>query len=85
MSSTRMLELVNVLHHDLADDLGRVYPFAGKQLLLVGEFLQLQPVPNTFDEGCYMFESSLFDHAISHRFALTNAKSCGNPKRTENF
>lgn len=24
-----------------------------------------------FDEGCYMFESPLFDHAISHRFALT--------------
>lgn len=71
MSSRRMFELVNVLHHDLADDLGRVYPFSGKQLILVGEFLQLQPVPNMFDEGCYMFESPLFDHAISHRFALT--------------
>ena len=41
MSSKRMLELVNVLYHDLADDLGCVYPFAGKQLILVGEFLQL--------------------------------------------
>ena len=71
MSSRRMLELVNVIYHDLADDLGRVYPFTGKQLILVGEFLQLQPVPNMFDEGCYMFESPLFDHAISHRFALT--------------
>ena len=71
MSSRRMFELVNLLHHDLPDDLGRVYPFAGKQLILVGKFLQLQPVPNMFDEGCYMFESPLFDHAISHRFALT--------------
>ena len=44
-------------------------PFAGKQLILVGKFLQLQLVPNMFDEG--MFESPLFDHAISHRFALT--------------
>lgn len=75
MSSRRMLELVNILHHDLADDLGCMYPFAGKQLILVGEFLQLQPVPNMFDEGCYMFESPLFDHAISHRFALTKVVS----------
>ena len=43
----------------------------GKQMILVGEFLQLQPVPNMFDEGYYMFESPLFDFAICHRFALT--------------
>ena len=30
MSGRRLLELVNVLHHDLADDLGRMSPFAGK-------------------------------------------------------
>ena len=72
MSSQRMFELVNCLHHELADDqLARNLPFAGKQLILVEEFLQLQPVPNIFDEGCYMFESPLFDLAISHRFALT--------------
>ena len=71
MSSRRMLELVNILHHDLGDDLASMYPFAGKQLILAGEFLQLQPVLNMFDEGCYMFESPLFDHAICHRFALT--------------
>ena len=66
MSSRRMLELVNILHHDLADDLGHMYPFAGKQLILVGEFLQL-----LLDKGYYMFELSLFDHVISHRFVLT--------------
>lgn len=71
MSSRRILELVNILHHDLAKDLGRMYPFTGKQLILVGEFLKLPPVLNMFDEGCYMFESPLFDHAISHRFAFT--------------
>ncbi|XP_020610138.1 uncharacterized protein LOC110048702 [Orbicella faveolata] len=72
MSSQRMFELVNCLHHELEDDqVSRTLPFAGKQLILVGEFLQLQPVPNIFDEGCYMFESPLFDLAISHRFALT--------------
>ena len=48
-----------------------MFPFAGKQLILVGEFLQLQPVPNLFDEGCYMLKSPLFDFAVSHRFALT--------------
>ena len=72
MCSQRMFELVNCLHHELADDqVSRTLPFAGKQLILVGEFLQSQPVPNIFDEGCCMFESPLFDLAISHRFALT--------------
>ena len=72
MSSQRMFELVNFLHHKLTDDpINRTLPFAGKQLILVGEFLQLQPVANMFDEGCYIFESPLFDFAISHRFALT--------------
>ena len=72
MSSQRMFELVNCLHHELEDDqVNHTFPFAGKQLILVGEFLQLQPVPNIFDEGCYMFESALFELAISHRFALT--------------
>ena len=72
MSSQRLFEFVNCLHHELADDeVNRTFPFARKQLILVGEFLKLQPVPNIFDEGCYMFESPLFDLAISHRFALT--------------
>ena len=72
MCSQRMFEFVNCLHHELADDqVSRTLPFAGKQLILVGEFLQSQPVPNIFDEGCCMFESPLFDLAISHRFALT--------------
>ena len=71
MSSRRMLELVNVMHHKLAEGLSRMYPFAGKQLIVVGKFLQLQLVPNMFDEGCYMFETPLFDFAISHRIGLT--------------
>lgn len=71
ISIWRMLELVNVMHHELTEGSSRMYPFAGKQLILVGEFLQLQPVPNMFDEGCYMFETPLFNFAISHRFGLT--------------
>ena len=43
MSSRRMFEIVNRLHHDLTDELSRMFPFVGKQLILVGEFLQLRP------------------------------------------
>ena len=67
-----MFELVNLIHHELADDpIQRTLPFSGKQLILIGEFLQLWPVPNMFDEGHYMSESPSFDFAICHRFALT--------------
>ncbi len=71
MSSRRMLELVNVTHHELAEGLSPMYLFAGKQLIIVGEFLQLQPVLKMFEEGCCMIETPLFDFAISHRFGLT--------------
>ena len=74
MSSQRMFELVNFMHHELTDSpINHTLPFAGKQIILVGEFLQLQPVANMFDDGCYMFESPLFDFAISHHFALTKS------------
>ena len=72
MSSKRMFELVNFLHHELAtDEFSKSLPFAGKQVILVGEFLQLQPVPNLFDDGDFMFYSPLFDFSIPHRFGLT--------------
>ena len=71
MSSQRMFELVNFLHHELATDDCKNLPFAGKQIILIGEFLQLQPVPNLFDEGHFMFFSPLFDFAVAHRFGLT--------------
>ena len=34
-------------------------------MVLIGEFLQLQPVPNLFDEGRFMFYSPVFDFAIA--------------------
>ena len=74
MSSRRTFELVNFLHHELAtSELSKSIAFAGKQVILVGEFLQLQPVPNLFDEGDFMFYSPLFDFAIPHRFGLTKS------------
>ena len=71
MSSQRMLELANALHHRLSDEDSSSFPFAGKQIVLVGEFLQLRPVPNCFDDGNFMFMSRLYCSAISHRFELT--------------
>ena len=71
MSYQRMFELVNFLHHELATDDCKNLPFAEKQIILIGEFLQLQPVPNLFDEGHFMFFSPLFDFAVAHRFGLT--------------
>ena len=72
MSSQRIFELVNVMHHQLTnDEFSKTHPFAGKQMVLVGEFLQLRPVPSTFDQGNFMFLSPLFASAIPHRFELT--------------
>jgi hypothetical protein len=64
MSSQRMFELANALHHAVAEDETTLHRFfAGKQIVLVGEFLQLKPVPNTFDYGNFMFSSPLFAFA----------------------
>lgn len=70
MSSQRMLELVNVLHHRISEDQTKKNPFGGKQMVLVGEFLRLRPVPNCFDEGNFMFLAPIFRAAITHRFEL---------------
>ena len=45
MSSQRMLEIVNAIHHRLSENGDKTKPFGGKQIILVGEFLQLRPVP----------------------------------------
>ena len=50
MSSRRILEITNYIHHDLAEECDVAKPFGGKQIVIVGEFLQLPPV-NVFDEG----------------------------------
>ena len=73
MSSARMIELVNALHHHLSTEESGLenLPFAGKQVIIVGEFLQLRPVPTYLDSGEFMFKSRVFEHAITHRFELT--------------
>lgn len=71
MSSQRMLKLVNVIHHHLRDTQCN-RPFGGKQLILVGEFLQLRPVPNDLDEGLFMYHAPIFQTAIMHHYELTD-------------
>ena len=72
MSSARMFDLVNTLHHHLSmDSCKERLPFAGKQIIIVGEFFQLRPVPNLFDAGDFMFRSRVFGCAITHRLQLT--------------
>lgn len=56
----------------VADQLNRAKPFGGKQVILVGEFLQLRLVPSFFDDGDFMFQSYVFNAAIGHRFELTH-------------
>lgn len=70
MSSQRILEIVNVIHHRLSENGNKTKPFGGKQVILVGEFLQLRPVPDDLDEGMFMFYSPVFETAIPHRFEL---------------
>ena len=60
MSSQRMLELVNTLHHHISEDQTKKNPFGGKQMVLMGEFLQLRWVRNFFDEGNFMFLAPIF-------------------------
>ena len=60
-----MFELKHFLHHEIVTcKLCKSLPFAGKQVILVGEFLQLQLIPNLFDEGELMFHSPLFNFSV---------------------
>jgi len=75
MSSRRVFEIVNRVHlhkHSETTDLTPLFtqPFDGIQLIIVGEFLQLRPVPNLLDAGEFIFKSPLFTRAITHRFEL---------------
>lgn len=75
MSSRRILEIVNRLHLSgvLDSDVTppRTKPLNGIQLIMVGEFVQLRPVPSMLDMGEFMFNSKVFKKAITHRYELT--------------
>ena len=71
MSSQGILEIVNAIHDVVVQRENRWKPFGCKQLQLVEDLLQLRPVPNLFDDGNFMFQSPVFEKAITHRFELT--------------
>ena len=54
MSSKRIFQLVNAIHHKIADERDISKPFASKQVILVGEFLQLKPVPLMMVNSCFV-------------------------------
>ena len=70
MISLRMFELLNkIFQHVGAND----HSFGGIQLILIADFCQLAPVPNSHDDGKYCFLSNLWTVVFpsSHCFLLT--------------
>lgn len=70
MTSRRVFELVNKIHELLSSHGESKYLFGGKQVILVGDFLQLCPVVNFFDLGRFVFDSPLFIKWIPRRYKL---------------
>ena len=68
MSSRRIFKIINRIHHFIA---GNRFAFGGIQVILVGNFWPLDPIPSIFDEGQSMYESQLFNEAFQHRIELT--------------
>ena len=59
MSSTRIFELVNKIHHIVSQN---SYAFGGIQVILVGDFWQLKPIASPFDEGKSICRSFLIKY-----------------------
>lgn len=70
MSSQRILQLANAIHHEIAEQKDKSKRFAFEPVILIAEFLQLKPLSNIFDDGEFMFRFSLFQVTIMHRFEL---------------
>ena len=68
MSSHRLMQLVNKIHQMTSR---KALPFGGIQIILVGDFWQLKPIPSAVDDGIPLYESQLFDKVFPHRFELT--------------
>lgn len=67
MGSSQLLEL---FHATTATLRGSNKLFGGIQVIAVGDFLQLKPVPSSFDDGAMMFHSKIFPKLFPHRIKL---------------
>jgi ATP-dependent exoDNAse (exonuclease V) alpha subunit len=69
MMSKRFLESLN----EVCSLKNETLFFGGLQVILVGDFLQLAPVPcaRYNEDGCYCFESDVFNQAFPHVTILT--------------
>ena len=74
MSSRRILEIANYIHHDLAEECDVAKPFGRKQIIIVGQFLQLPLVPYVFDQGRPTYELPLWLYVVPHRYELITLK-----------
>ena len=67
MTSQRIFHIVNAIHHIVSNN---DLPFGGIQVILVGDFWQLKPVPSPLDPGKSIVSSQLLDKVFPHRFEL---------------
>ena len=67
MSSQRIFHIVNAIHHIVSNN---DLPFGGIQVILVGDFWQLKPVPSPLDPRKSIVSSQLLDKVFPHRFEL---------------
>ena len=65
MSSSRIFHVVNAIHHMVFNN---SIPFGGIQMIMVGDFRQLKPIPGPLDAGSYIFTSQLFNEVFPRRF-----------------
>lgn len=68
MGSARLLELFHKITSQIR---GNLRPFGGIQCILVGDWLQLKPVADKFDDGRPMYLSHLFPCLFPHTIELT--------------
>lgn len=68
MCSERLFNLVNIINQKMGNN---KMAFGGVQMVLVGDFWQLKPIPNEVDAGDPIFESNLFKKVFPHRYELT--------------
>ncbi len=68
MSSERLFNLVNMINQKVKSN---SLAFGRVQVILVGDFWQLKPIPSVIDAGISVYDSNLFNTVFPHRYELT--------------